>query len=338
MTADPFGWSGPYSAADLQRQTFPPPRWAVPDLLAEGVNVLAGPPKLGKSWFALGVGIAVAGGGRALDAIDVEQGDVLYLALEDTPRRLYDRMRMLCGSDPWPEALALHHTWPGHTEGHELLDGWLHARPGARLVVVDVFQKVRPHMVTNQSAYAADYAAVAPLMDLARAHQVCVLVVHHTRKASADDFLDTVSGTNGIVGSADATLVLSRSRNEADATLSITGRDVEERSHALALSHGRWRLLDGSAERYDLSPQRRAVIDLVRDHGPLAPKAIAAAIAHDHEATKKLCQRMAIDGQLSTDGSGRYTVPTESLSLASPESPAEGHRGPEGQGGVVPDA
>lgn len=105
-----FGWGQPYSAADLQQQTFPPPRWAVPDLLAEGVNVLAGAPKLGKSWLALGLGIAVASGGRALGSIDVVQGDVLYLALEDTPRRLFDRMGKLCGATPWPSGLAIHHT------------------------------------------------------------------------------------------------------------------------------------------------------------------------------------------------------------------------------------
>jgi RecA-family ATPase len=322
-----------FTAADLAAATFPPPRWAVRDLLAEGVNLLCGPPKLGKSWLALSVALSVAAGGIALGSIPTDEGDVLYLALEDHPRRLQSRMASLIGDAPAPPRLTFLTEWPGYTEGWEYVGAWLSQHPDARMVVVDVLQKVRPPGITNQGAYAADYGAMAPAMQLAREHEVCFVVVHHTRKQSADDFMDTVSGTNGIAGSADATLVLARSRNAADGTLSVTGRDIEERSYALAFSGGLWTMLDGPVDRYALSTIRRRVIDVLTTAGPMAPKALSAAVAHDYEATKKLMQRMAIDGQVETDGSGRYSVPT---SLVSPESPTEGHQGHQGQGAEVP--
>ncbi len=88
-------WSGP----ELLAEEFPPLRWIVPDLIPAGLSLLVGAPKVGKSWAALDVALAVAAGGKALGGIAVEAGGVLYLALEDGPRRVADRMRLLLGSD-----------------------------------------------------------------------------------------------------------------------------------------------------------------------------------------------------------------------------------------------
>ena len=91
-----------WTAAELLADDFPEPRFAVDGLLPEGLSFMAGAPKLGKSWMALGLGIAVASGGRALGSVPVEAGDVLYLALEDSPRRLQSRLRTLVGDENRP--------------------------------------------------------------------------------------------------------------------------------------------------------------------------------------------------------------------------------------------
>jgi len=104
------------SAADLMAADLPPVRWVVPRVLPEGVTLLAGKPKLGKSWLALGLCVAVAAGGMALGTSQVEQGEVLYLALEDNRRRLQKRLgKMLCG--PAPEGLEIATSWPKLDEG-----------------------------------------------------------------------------------------------------------------------------------------------------------------------------------------------------------------------------
>ncbi|WP_261763881.1 AAA family ATPase, partial [Pseudonocardia asaccharolytica] len=87
--------------------TFPEPRWAVPGLVCEGVTLLAGPPKVGKSWLSLNLALDIAAGRPALGSIEVEPGPVLYLALEDTPRRLQSRMRTVLADRPAPEGLTL---------------------------------------------------------------------------------------------------------------------------------------------------------------------------------------------------------------------------------------
>jgi hypothetical protein len=100
-----------WTARDLLQHDFPEPRYAVPGVLAEGLNLLAGAPKLGKSWFALNVAAAVAYGGMALDKITVERGEALYLALEDPPRRLQRRLRLILGGDSAPEGLFFETVW-----------------------------------------------------------------------------------------------------------------------------------------------------------------------------------------------------------------------------------
>jgi RecA-family ATPase len=93
-----------WTAAELLAADIPQPKWAIEGLLPEGLAFFAGAPKLGKSWFALGLGIAVASGGYALGKIPVDEGEILYLALEDNPRRLQSRLRVLLGDDEAPPA------------------------------------------------------------------------------------------------------------------------------------------------------------------------------------------------------------------------------------------
>src|SRR4051794_38883061 len=105
MTTDAH-WRTRWTAAELMSVDFPEPKWAVPDLIAEGSNLLGGPPKLGKSWLALNVGLAIAQVGTVLGG-PVDQGDVLSLPIEHGARRLQTRPRIVLSGQPAPERLTL---------------------------------------------------------------------------------------------------------------------------------------------------------------------------------------------------------------------------------------
>lgn len=308
-----------WTADELMAEVFPPPRWAVPGLLAEGLNLLAGSPKLGKSWLALGLAVAVAAGGRALGSAEVEEGDVLTLCLEDTGRRLQDRLRAVLQGDRAPARLTVSTECPPfHDGGRDRVAAWLDQHPKARLVVVDTFAKVRGTSAKGDDRYQADYAATAAVKALADDYGVSFLLVHHVRKAVAEDFTDAVSGSNGIAGAADAILVLRRSRGSSDATLEITGRDVEEAKHALAFdtTTGAWRLLDGHAEDYEVGDTRRRILQLLRDEEGMTPKAVADALDLDDANARQTLSRMAKAGQIDTDGAGHYFVPVTPVALS----------------------
>jgi hypothetical protein len=322
--------AGAWTADALMAAEFPAPRWAVPGIVAEGVNVLAGPPKVGKSWMSLGLALAVASGGRAFTMLDVDPGPVLYLALEDTPRRLQSRMGKLLNGTPAPAGLTLATTCPTlPAGGDQAIATWLDQHPDARMVVLDVFAKMRGVPPPGMAAYDADYAAVSRAKRIADHYGVALVLVHHVRKMSSDDFLAEVSGTNGIAGAADAVLVLKRGRNQADGLLNVTGRDVDEAEYALTFhaETGTWQLLDGPASDHTLHDTRATILRYLREHPSTGPTAIAEATGLDLAAVKQTCRRMATDGQLHND-QGKYrpvvggdSGVTPELSPLSPLSP-----------------
>ncbi|MEP6742132.1 MAG: AAA family ATPase, partial [bacterium] len=306
------------SAKELMALVFPEPKWAIPGLLPEGVNILAGRPKLGKSWLALNIAVAVASGGRAVGAIEVEGGDVFYLALEDGERRLQDRLRTTLAGGAVPENLSFVTVWEKFDEGGlPKLREWLVGHPNARLIIIDTLKRVRPHERMNSRLYDGDYDAIGPLGDLAREFGVCVVVVHHTRKADSEDPLDLVSGSLGLTGAADGVLVLKRARGQADAVLHATGRDFEDKEIALRWDAAltTWRML-GDASEFKRSNERQELIDLFKaECKPLAPKAVSDILDRDRSAIRKLLWTMARDGELHADGNGRYSLPNTGRQL-----------------------
>ncbi|MFG2792890.1 AAA family ATPase [Streptomyces sp. NPDC048419] len=312
-----------WTADQLMAAHFPDPKWAVPGILAEGVSVLAGPPKVGKSWLSLGLGLSVAAGGNAFDSVPVEGGPVLYLALEDTPRRLQTRMGKLLGGQPAPAGLTLVTECPPFPQGGtEAIAQWLERNPDARMVVIDVFTKMRGQAPQGVSAYDADYVAVGYAKRLADHYGVAVVLVHHVRKAGSEDFLTEVSGTNGIAGAADATLVLKRARGQADGILHVTGRDVDEAEYALSFqpASGAWHLLDGPVSDHTVSDTRATILRYVRAHPGAKPKDMAGELPQvDLDTIRRTCNRMADAGQLTKDPGGRYYPDTDTRTQGAQE-------------------
>ena len=312
-----------WTAPELLAERFKPPRFAVPGIVTEGLNLFVCPPKVGKSWLGLGLAVSVATGDKALGKLDVAAGPVLYLALEDTPRRLQSRLK---------GARSNHRAAPGPDGGHRVRA----AAPGGRRAdhrlarppserPAGRHRRVRPgpgrHPEGNVSLRRRlrrrepDHAHRRRLRRGRAAG-------HHVRKQGSDDFLTEVSGTNGLAGAADTVLVLKRSRGSADGVLHVTGRDVNETEYALRFNaeHGAWQLLDGPAVDH-LFPRRRARSCVTSAHPGARPKRIAEATGLDYENVKKTCVRMAERGQLHTGGQGSYTAPGESGDTEDPAIP-----------------
>lgn len=216
-----------FRASDLEGGSYDGPSFIVPSMVPEGVSLLSGTPKIGKSWMALNMGVAVATGGVFLEQ-SCTPGEVLYLALEDNQRRLQSRLRLLMGWDPFPKGLTFSCSWPRFPLGVRELEKILRLTP-YRLVLIDTLEMVRPPRRSN--SYEDDYKALSGLSELATEHRCAFVVVHHNRKGTADDVsdpLELVSGTMGLTGSVDSVLVLSRVRNTQLGSLAVMGRDVEE--------------------------------------------------------------------------------------------------------------
>lgn len=299
-----------FTAAELQKREFKPVDFIVPGLLPEGLTLFAGRPKIGKSWGALDLCLGVAGGGCVFGGIRPAEGDVLYAALEDNPRRLQKRLDKLSSplSTAWPPRLTLATTWRRlDAGGVDDIAEWCHSVSQPKLVVLDTLAGVRP--IRTNNGYAEDYDALTSAHRLANDLGIAILVLHHTRKMEAEDPLDTVSGTLGLSGCADTVLVINRTAQGT--TLYGRGRDVEEFERALDFNKDtcRWRIL-GNADEVHRSDTRRAILDVLgADGGTMTPKDIAVACNMDPNAVYQRLHRMVPDGDVIKDGHGKYRLP-----------------------------
>jgi hypothetical protein len=308
-------------ADELARTELREPNWAVPGLIPEGATILAGPPKVGKSWLALATAWAVASGGFVLGSIRVEPGEALYFGLEDTKRRLKSRLAMLGMGEAQPPRLLLTTDLPRlDAGGIEALKEVFGSRPMLRLAVIDTLARVRPERRRGGDIYAEDAAMVASLQRLAFEYGIALLLVTHTRKANPrldGDALETVTGTSGLTGAADAVAVLRRGRLNRTATLAITGRDLEERELALKFSPdcGTWSI-EGDAAVVARTEEQRAVIDALRQWGGpngMRLQDIATAVEKPLSAVKMQLHRMVNAGLVVRFGPGSYTLPVTTV-------------------------
>lgn len=298
-----------YTAAQLAKTNFPDPTWVVPDLIPAGLTILAGKPKLGKSWLALCLGTALAQGGRVLGSIQVEQGHTLYLALEDNPRRMKDRLKAI-GAETAGDKLDFRFEWGRGQEATQQLELYLKAYPQTKLIIVDTLQKIRAETRGKKSFYEQDYEAIGLLKNVADKYNIAILAVHHVRKGETDDPLEAVSGSFGLTGAADTIAVLRRSRGEADATLYITGRDLtEEKDVALQKDvYAGWVLL-GDAAEYQQTKERREILNvLAESKTPMKPKEIAEAIGKNQGAIRRLLGKLEKEGLIKSPSYGKYIL------------------------------
>lgn len=220
------------SAQDLQKADLPPIKYLVEDILPEGTSLLSASPKMGKSWFVLDMGLKIASGEKFLNKKTSKTG-VLYLALEDSYQRLQDRMNKILQNKTAPEAFHFSNEAPSLDENLlDTLKEYINQYPEIKLIIIDTLQKVRSKTPSRGNIYQQDYAEIGALKSFIDKNRLSLVLVHHNRKMKdTENNFNMISGTNGIMGAADTIYMIDKkSREDRNATLHITGRDVQEKN------------------------------------------------------------------------------------------------------------
>jgi RecA-family ATPase len=288
--------------------TFEPIKYVIPGVIVEGLTLLAGKPKLGKSWLLLHAAIAVARGGYTLGEIHCIEGDVLYCALEDNLRRLQSRMTKLLGMPPWSMGrLSFQTEMPRLAEGGlDLIKQWIETAEHPRLVIIDTLAMVRAPKKKEQTQYDSDYAAVLELRALAAEHKIAIVVVHHLRKAEADDALDTVSGTLGLTGAVDTVIVLKR--DAGTIVMHGRGRDLIDVEKAVSFDKESclWRIA-GDAAVLRLTNERATIVQAITEASePVGPREIADTTGMRAQNIRRLLGKLLKEGTIAKAGYGKY--------------------------------
>ena len=252
-------------ADTLQSTAYEPVSFVVDDLLPQGLHLLAGAPKIGKSWLALWLAVMVAKG-DPIWGMGVKQGTTLYLCLEDSTLRIQNRLFEITDDAP----ASVHFSTNSDTLGkglEEQLRAFLSEHPDTVLVIIDTLQMIRGAGYDN--TYANDYRDLSVLKHIADAHGIAILLIHHLRKELADDVFSRISGTTAISGAVDSSFTLIEDkRGSGKATLSCIGRDIEYRELTLERNvENVWELVSDSRTQPELLGGRIVILlsELMRD-------------------------------------------------------------------------
>ena len=264
------------SCAQIMGSLYKPIEFSVEGLIGPGVCILAGSPKVGKSWVALDLELCVSSGEKFIER-PTTQGTVLYLCLEDSDQRVQRRLYELTEEPPD----GLFFSTEAETIGNGLEEQIIKFKdehPGLSLVIIDTLQMVRSD---SESNYGNDYAELRILKELADRIGICILLVHHLRKAYDDDPSNMISGSTGLNGCVDGMIVMMKdNRLEGRAVLHCTGRDIEDQTIAIRRDDARW-ILD---EEY---------ISKTEDMFPLAMHDLMSAIKEYKGSPTELCKMLA---------------------------------------------
>jgi hypothetical protein len=315
--------------ADLLTTTFAAIRWVIFGLLPEGLAILSGPPKIGKSWMVMNLCLAVSLGGYVFGKFKVEIGEVLLLSLEDNERRLKGRL-LKCLGDIVAALTNFHAvtSWKRLDQGGlDDLASWLEQHPDCKLVVIDTMQKIKAHPKRkNGNAYENDYDSYGDMQRLALLHRCCILVIHHNRKSDSKndgDPLEQISGSTGVTGSMDTILMLRRPRGAAGAVLTATGRDISEAEYAMNFDGtlGQW-IVTGQAAEISMKEgsQASTILSFMKDN---AGNVLAAQDIYEgldekikFETVKRELGRLSEKNIIQRDkGKFAYFAPISTVSL-----------------------
>jgi hypothetical protein len=283
--------------------------------LPAGLTILAGKPKVGKSWLALQLAQSVATGGKALDR-DVTKGPILYLALEDPPRRLAERMKKQC----WPTGTDADFMTIGdfadrvgdlRNGGGVTLAEQIEAR-GYRLVVLDTLSR---SVSGDQSDVAEMTLALSPVQEAAHEHNCAVAMIDHHRKGfgTNPDAITDILGSTAKGALSDTVWGLYQERGKAGAELRIIGRDVIERTLALTFDGltGCWQC-EGDAQELEMTQRRQEIIDALEAMGRSSLADIVEFVEQPKSNTHSRLQDLANTGQVLRIQDGRrvyYDLP-----------------------------
>ena len=220
------------TAQELYATKFEEEEMLVEGFIGNGFNVLGGPPKVNKSFFALGLAKAIATGEDFLDR-KVQKGHVKILALEDHGRRLQKRALLMGIPNNRNVAFI--------RKADKLLDGLeqqiemaAQADSELKLIIIDTYQRsVDKSKATHGTIYEMDTEMLEAIQTLAQDLGICILVIHHTKKVEyveGMDPFDLLSGSRGLQSMTDGMMVFLKNRGEEDAAIRCFGkhRDIAD--------------------------------------------------------------------------------------------------------------
>lgn len=306
------------SFAELKGQTFMPVQWVIPEYIPEGLTLLCGKPKVGKSCLALAITLACACGDQVLGKT-CQPCDVLYCALEEIPRRMHERTGKILGSqESWPANAWFILDLPPLDKGCiEALTEYLRQRPTIKLIIIDILANIKGKKIKGEDAYDRDIATMKALWSFAHQNSVNIIVIHHLNKSKAEDIFQSISGTLGLNGGADTLVVLDQKAKDDPLRFAVKGREVgyEDKEVDFDYDMGTWDVMGNWDDDDGASSKSRDLIKaaLAGETKPLSPAQVAQKTGLKETTVRGTMRRMAKDKTIRRTEYGAYLINSVSV-------------------------
>ena len=304
------------TAKEIQEMDIPPINWIVKDLLPEGLALLAGRPKIGKSWLASQLALETSLGTQAMENFETQKSKVLYISLEDNYRRLKDRINILMEDKEAPDNLMFLDSSEFnrfHLEGLQLIKQAIEEDDYLDLIIIDTLgNAISKDKRKFGLSFQEEYDFMSELQSVAMENQLCILLIHHTRKTGADSVFDEIVGTSGMTAAPDTLLIL---KNHPEGhILHITGRDVKEENYLLSQDEDthKWMVVDKNITVAS-TVERQEILNLFNGDNSTEFKVneISAKLNKSRVSVSQLVRKMLLaDEIIKGTKTGFYKLPS----------------------------
>ena len=308
---------------ELMQELIPPLKWSVTPILPEGFGVISGRPKGMKSWTALEICYAVQNGIKFMGH-ETTQGDCLYLALEDSKRRIKDRIIKLNNQKLNPPTILLASDVPYLGFGfEECVQEWINSKDNPRLIIIDTLARIRPRArKSSGTAYDIDNELLSKIQTIAVQNNITIACISHLSKAQQEYNFDRIQGSVGVQGISDFMWLIDRGDNSNQASIIGRGRDMNDFEYAVKWNEDKWQYdFTGNLQMVQLTENRRQVIDamnvLSKEKDEIAPRDVCkyyevSVQSKDGKRISKTMQRMEGDFELIKGQKfGTYKLPNK---------------------------
>jgi hypothetical protein len=306
----------PVTASELQKIKIPPLNWIIEGIIPEGLTMLAGRPKCGKSWMALGMALSVADGTKVLNKFSSVKSTVLYIALEDSNRRMQNRINNILGTENtklFPNNLLILHN---DIEFPKLNDGGLEALnilvnnyKDLRFIIIDTLgRSIKVDQSKYKNIYLSDYELMSKIQKFALEKRIAVLLIHHTKKGKEDNLFDEILGTTCMTGALDSMLMIKKSGGKS--YLHFTGRDIIDGEYLIEFDQAGfiWKIIEEKNEKH-FTAERLEIIELFKKYKRrMKTGEVAVLLGKEIGTVSKLLKKLVDDEILKSPAYGTYEL------------------------------
>lgn len=295
------------------------PVFIIAELITSGLILICGKPKVGKSWLMLRICIDIASGHKFLGKFEVKPYKVAYFAIEDSASRIQDRLIEMGAEDNLSNILISNELWMLDDEGMDKFEMLVQSNHDIKVWIIDTMQRVKSSdKRINMTPYQEDYEFMGKIQSIAMEYNVAIILIHHSKKAVSDDFVDQALGSTALTGASDIIMMLSQS--DQNIKLEVSGRDVERRTMIYSIDKETMQFTivddDGTSMKKQSVLQDKIFEFLSNRKGEaFGPTEITAGIGNPTEAGRssvsRALKKMVNQGLVKSKGIGEYYVESD---------------------------